>query len=58
MQERFAWTHPVKLNRVSVRDQSVFLSVKEEAWALGLGNQVNVAEAFVDDDREEACPTK
>lgn len=58
MQERFAWAHSVKLNGVSVRDQSVFLSVKEEAWALSLSNQVNVAEAFVDDDREETCPTK
>ena len=58
MQERLSGAHSVELDRVSVRDQGVFLPVKEEAWALGLCNQVNVAEAFVDDDREETRPTK
>ena len=58
MQERLSRTHSVELDRVSMRDQSVFLPVKEEAWALGLCDQVDVTEAFVDDDREETRPAE
>ena len=58
VQERLSRAYSIELDRVSMRDQGVFLPVKEEAWALGLCNQVNVAEAFVDNDREETRPPK
>ena len=32
------------------------MSVEEEDRALGLGDQINVSEAFIDDDRKEAGP--
>lgn len=52
------WADSVELDRVLVRYQGVFLAMQEKDWALGLSNQVNVAEAFVDDHCQEGGPTQ
>ena len=58
MKITFLWTHPVEFNRVLMRYQGVLLTVEEKDGALRLRYQVNIAEAFVDDHREEAGPAE
>ena len=41
-----------------VGNERVFLSVQEKYWALSTRYQVNIAEAFIDDDGEEAGPAE
>ena len=58
VQVRDAWTNPVKFNRMLVGNERVFLSVQEKYWALSTRYQVNIAEAFIDNDGEEAGPAE
>lgn len=53
---RFTRANPIELNGVLVRNEGIFLAVKEENGALRLCDQVNVAESLVDDYCEEAGP--
>ena len=57
MQIGDARTDAVKLDTVLVRDECVFLPVQEKDRALGLGYQVYVTEALINDYSEETGPS-
>ena len=41
-----------------MRDKGIFLSMKEKYGALGLGNQINVTETLVNNNRNETGPAE
>ena len=58
VQVRLARADPVQLDGVLVRDEGVLLPVEEKDRALGLGDQVDVAEPFIDNHRQKAGPAE